>query len=346
MEHGLRASVESHLQGKMSLSALQPLLGSLLLYVFRGCTQADVREVINREGYEFDFLSWRRELPSNGLLLKDQKIHSYWHFVNEERLGLDSISRKEANALECAMEHPKLRRHLKELVKYGARPMTIRQLDNYIGKSLYSSDVTAHMRTLVAKKMSFLVQSFGFTKSSLMAELQINALVTLLRSYPRYENLGHMKAICKASAHNHCINFIKTNTTTSRQRLQQNSDGTYRNVLVPLDMYGPDQSVSSEEGGISATLVTGIDGVSQSQWEQMFALRQVLESGKLKPRQRSFLTLALGRYDEAFSTFLGQPNDDYLEKRPYTDYLRAACRYLDIDETAAFKFLESLRKHF
>lgn len=345
MESGLRASVEFHLHRKYTLPQLQPLFGALLLYSFRGCTQQDIRQLIAKQGYEFDFLSWRRELPSNGLLLKDQKVHTFWKFANGDRLPMDSISRTESNALACALEYPKLQRHLKQLVKYGARAMTVPQLDKYIARSLYSSDVTAYLRTLVSQKMSFLAQSYGYTRSSLLSELQIGALVALLKSYPRYENLGHMRAICKAAGHNHCINVIKSNVTTARQRLKQNEDGTYSNVIVPLDMYGSDQAVHSEEGSVVATLVTGIDGVSQSQWEQMFALKELLESNRLKPRQREFLRLALGTHDPGFSEFLGRPNEDYLEKRPHVDYLRAVCRYLDLDERGAFKFLTSLRNH-
>lgn len=342
---GLRASVESNLRGRCSVSELQPLYGSLMLYAFRGCLQNDVRAVIQKYNYDFDFLTWRRQLPSNGLLLKDQKVAAYWYFVNKKPLRLESISQKEYNAMSLALESPGLKRHLRGLVKYGARPMTISQLDKYIAQSLYSSDVTAYLKTLVSKKMSFLISSFGYTRSSLLAELQVSSLVALLRSYPRYENLGHMKAICKVNAHNHCINFIKTNTSRSRQRLLQNEDGTYSNLLVPLDTYGSDHAVQNAEGTVSATLVTGLDGSSQSHWEQMFALHQLLESKKLRPRQRAFLTLAIGKYDAGFSEFLGRPNDDYLEKRPYTDYLKAACRYLCLDEVAAFKFLSSLREH-
>lgn len=344
MQYGLRASVESHLHSSMRISDLQPLLSHLMLYAFNGCHQSDIREVIRRQGFDFDFLAWRREYPRNGLLLKDQKVWAYWAFVNDEKLKVDSVSRREANALECALETPALRRHLRSLYREGAAALTLPELDGDIQDSLCSDDVNAYLRTLVRTKMSFLVQSFGYTKDHLFSELRSAALVALLKSYPRFEDIGHMRAICKSAAKNHCINFIKTNTTQSRQRLKQNEDGTYSNLMVPMESFGTEHAVASNDGTVSASLVTGLDGVSQSHWEQLFALRQLMHSDKLKPKQRLFLSLALGTPNGEFTAFLGQSNEKYMETRPYGDYLSRLCQFMQVNAEVAKKFLASLQK--
>lgn len=210
---------------------------------------------------------------------------------------------------------------------------------------MYSNDVTAFLRTQVRSKMGFLIKSFGYSSHDLLCELQLSALNTLLRSYPRYEDIGHMRAICKSSARNHSINFINTNTTEGRQRLRKNADGTHTNLMVPIDMFGSEHSIAGEDGVVSATLVSGIDGVSESQWEQLFSLRELQSHPRMTAKHRQFFNLALGKPDGAFSDFLGQPNDQMIERRSYQDYLGSVCKYMGLKESSMNSFLSSLKSH-
>jgi len=324
---------------------LRPLYGALLLYVFRGCKQQQIRNLIDHHQFDFDFLSWRRNLHHMGFLLREVKLWSYWYHSRGQHLRELKLSRGGINAVKSALEFKPLQRHFSYLSEYGAEPLSNNELDQLILDSLYSSDVKAFMGSLVREKMSFLITSFGFTHRDLMCELQLNSLVALLKSYPRFEDVGHMRAICKSSAHNHCINFIHSNTTDSRQRLRKNEDGTHSNLMVPIDMYGADQVFSGEDGVASVSLVSGIDGVSSSQWEQMFALREVMESNKLTESHRRFLRLALGTPDGEFSEFLGMPNDEACESRRYPDYLSSVCKFMGLSQSRMYSFLTSLRGH-
>lgn len=344
---GLREVVAHYYTGKLPTEAqLMPLYGALLLYVFRGCKQASIRKLIKHYDYEFDFLSWRRNIHHMGTLLKEVKLWTYWYFVNGSNLQAVDLPIKERNTVKTALRFKPLQRHLTALRdEYGAPALTPDQLDEMIQESLYSNDVNAYLRSLIREQMGFLVQSFGYTNHDLLCELRINALSTLLRSYPRYEDVGHMRAICKSCSHNHAVNFIKTNTTESRQRLRQNADGTYSNMLVPIDLFGSEQSVSSEEGVVSATLVAGLDGVTQSQWDQLFALRELQNHPRMTARHRQFFNLALGKPDGAFSEFLGSPNDQVIERRPYDEYLKSVCKFMGLKPTSMQSFLASLKGH-
>jgi hypothetical protein len=344
---GIRELVAHYYTGKpRTEQQLMPLYGALLLYVFRGCKQQSVRKLIAHHEYEFDFLSWRRNLSHMGTLLKDVKLWTYWFYVNGVSLKEVPISVREKNSLKLALKFKPLQRHLHSLhTEYGAQPLTPSGLDAMIKASLYSDDVSAFLRSQVRTKMSFLVQSFGYTAHDLVCELSISALNALLKSYPRYEDVGHMRAICKSAAHNHSINFIHTNTTDGRQRLRKNEDGSHSNMLVPIDMFGSDQSVTGSDGIVSATLVSGIDGVTASQWEQMFALRQLQNHPRMTPRHRQFFNLALGKPDGAFSAYLGQPNDHLIERKDYNDYLNHVCKYMGLAQESMQSFLSSLKSH-
>lgn len=343
MNYGLRASVESRLGYKVPPRKLQPLLDVLLLYLFRGCKQTEIRKVLSTLDLEFDFLSWRRELPHNGILLKDCKIWLYRYFLHGEKLPLEDVSRKDRHSMEASLDNEKLNSHLKSLRRYGAKALLPEELDQCLRDSLYSHDVSAFLNSLVRTKLAFLVQSFGYSTHDLVDELRLSSLVTLLRNFPRYEDLGHMRAICKSNARNRAINLIDTNTTESRQRLRQNTDGTYSNLLVPLDMYGTDQSVTGDDGLVSATLVAGLDGVTSSQWERQFSLRQLATNASFTEKQRLFLRLALGEAHGGFSKFLGHPNEEVIESLAYDEYIRRLCRFIRVSEEMAHEFLNSLK---
>ncbi len=344
---GLRELVAHYYTGKpRTEQQLMPLYGALMLYVFRGCKQQSIRKLIAHHEYEFDFLAWRRNLHHMGHLLKDVKLWTYWFYVNGYSMKEVPLDIKEKNSIKQALKFKPLQRHLKALhEEYGAVALTPVQLDAMIQDSLYSDDVTAFLRTQVRSKMGFLVQSFGYTSHDLLCELRLSALSALMKSYPRYEDIGHMRAICKSSARNHSINFIHTNTTDGRQRLRKNEDGTHSNMLVPIDLFGSEQSVLGEDGIVSATLVSGLDGVTQSQWEQTFSLRELQNHPRMTARHRQFFSLALGKPDGAFSEFLGQPNDQLIERRSYSDYLNSVCQYMGLKESSMQSFLSSLKSH-
>jgi len=349
-QSGLRGSVEPLLGSKIDREQAVALYESLLLYTFRGCTQADIRRVLDRKGIEFDFLSWRLALRSNGLLMKNCKVFAYQFYCgNAPSAKTAGIPMKDRNTIGGVVEESRaLRKHFKYLVDYGAQPLSIPELDRQLTEAVYSKDVTAYMNHIVRTKLGFLTASYGHVASDFVDDLRIGALYTLLRSYPRYEDLGHMKAICKSQAHNQAINIIKTNTASSRQRLRQNHDGTYSSLMVPLASFGADQTVTDEGSGtdsvVSSYLVTGIDGTTQSSWEQKFALSELSSSPQLSIKQRTFLSLMSGNPNAEFSAFLGMDNTEAVETLKYTAYMKKVCVFLGVPIRKAQAFLHSLQR--
>jgi hypothetical protein len=345
---GLRDSVEPLLSGKISSESRDALYASLMLYVFRGCKQSDVRSVVNKFGIEFDFLSWRKSIHHNGQLMKNCKVWAYNSFCHRAALpaSFAHISQKDRNTLTTCLNHRPVASHLSSLVEYGATPLDLDEFDEKICESVYSRDVTAYLRTLVRTKLGFLVRSHATPVDDFVDELRTGALFALLRSYPRFEDVGHMRAICKSQAHNNAINIIYTNTTASRQRLTMNDDGTYSSLMVPLAEFGADQVVTSLGSEVisESYLVTGLDGNSQSRWEQSFALSEVAKSHNLSERQRTFLGIMMGQPHAEFSKFLGQDNTVAVEEMLYSAYMRRACKYMKVSYERAQEFLSSLKK--
>lgn len=347
MPEGLRDSVEPLLKCAHSKQQLSDLYAILVTYIFRGCTQHDVRSVMAKSGVKFDFLTWRRALYSNGLLMKNGKVWAYAVFCGMKTSSLD-LSMKDRNTIREALKSPRLIKFLTHLRdEYGAVPLTISQLDRAICDSVYSRDVTAFLNHTARTRMAFLTSSFGIPRSDLVDELRIGALFTVLKSFPRFEDIGHVRAICKAQAHNHSINIIKEQTSQSRQRLIKNDDGSYSNAMIPISEFGDDQFVMSSESGheviASSYLVTGIDGVTQSRWEQGFALKELLSSQDLPPLKRKFLSLMIGSPSAEFSGYLGKSNEEAIHTMQYSAYTRRVCAFLKVPYPAAKNFLESLK---
>lgn len=343
---GLYASTETLINSRLSSEQRRVLYAALTLYVFRGCTQSDIKKALNGHRIEFDFLSWRKDLHRNGLLLKDSKVWLYSTFCTGKK-PKGHLSLDDRKALSMALKSPALNRHLNYLkTDYGAVPLTIPELDRRIHDSLYSSDVSAFIKSTVHNKMGFLVKSFGWSPPDLVNELRIGALFTLLKSYPRYEDIGHMRAICKSQVHNQAVNMIKHQTAIKRQRLHHNRDGTYSSLFVPLYEFSTDGVMSSGSDSdlvTSSYLVTGLDGVSQSSWERSFCMREILSSGSFTSKQKEFLKILLGEPSRGFSEFLGEDNTESIHNRKYDVYVKAACKYLGIPHEAGLKFILSLK---
>jgi hypothetical protein len=117
--------------------------------------------------------------------------------------------------------------------------------------------------------------------------------------------------------------------------------------MVPMSEFGDDQFVASASSGheviASSYLVTGIDGVTQSRWEQSFALNELLASPGLPSLKRRFLNLMVGNPSVEFSAYLGKNNEEAIHNMQYSAYMRRVCLFLKVPFPAAKSFLGSLK---
>lgn len=347
---GLYNSVAECLGAPLSRQQKVALYGRLLHYVFRGCVQADIREWLNTQSLQFDFLAWRRGLHRNGSLLKNVKIFVYSKHVRfpvkAKAFGLDA---KEQNAIKLAMEYGPLTATLNEYEKQKRHPLNLELFDKFVVRSIQNPDVTSYIGKFTHKKMGFLIRSFGETGRDLKSELLSYAIYTLQKAYPRFDDVGHMTAIAKTAIKNRGVNMMKEYTTKKRQRLVQNPDGSYQANTVAISTMSnaqvgdPGSQDSRASAVASSYLVTGLDGVVQSAWEQSFSLDQLRSSKRLKPRQKVFLSLMLGEHSPEFSEFLGAPNEEVIESVDHDEYLLDVCEFMSIPVDKAGAFLASLR---
>lgn len=328
-------------------------MGTLLLYLFRGIHQADMRELFYKLGVDdFDFLSWRRHLHRNGALLRDGKIWVYDKCLGNpaQNASLD-LSRKDLTLLSAGAAYPPLIRRVKFLSRTEGRPsMTPKELDAYIVEVLTSEDFLVYTRKFIRKKMSFLRTSYGVSYADLENDLKIWGNYSLLRSYPRFDDVGHGIAIAKTTVKRRGVNLIKTLTAKRQNQLITRSDGSCEKTTVSLsnieDTTG--QFLTADGTFIhKSLLVTGLDGLSSAasgvSWETLHSLNSMLSGRKLRDRQKEFLSLMLGRHSDKFSEFLGEDNEVFVERTGYDRYMDHVCAFMGLQQETARAFLSNLK---
>jgi hypothetical protein len=228
--------------------------------------------------------------------------------------------------------------------------MTIRQFDRFVGRVLSSEDLVTYTRKFIYRKFSFIMKSYGKELEDIENTLLSNALYGLQRSYPRFEHVGHGIAIAKTLVKRSGINYIQELTTQKQNQLIHDQErNTYSKTTVSLDAMvdGTGQFLSADGTFVHRSLlVVGLAGANtfgQLPWDTLHALKELVNSNKLKAKQRQFLRLMMGDYSEEFSTFLGAENDDMLESIPYHSYLNKVCTFLSIPLDAATQFLSNLK---
>ena len=261
------------------------------------------------------------------------------------------LSEKDIELLNTGMRYRPLRIHLRELRDSEfCRTMTIRQFDRFVGRVLSSEDLVTYTRKFIYRKFSFIMKSYGKELEDIENTLLSNALYGLQRSYPRFEHVGHGIAIAKTLVKRSGINYIQELTTQKQNQLIHDQErNTYSKTTVSLDAMvdGTGQFLSADGTFVHRSLlVVGLAGANtfgQLPWDTLHALKELVNSNKLKAKQRQFLRLMMGDYSEEFSTFLGAENDDMLESIPYHSYLNKVCTFLSIPLDAATQFLSNLK---
>lgn len=346
-------------QHEESLGMMRPelrssVIGALLLYVFRGTDQSEIRSVIKGRGIDFDFLSWRRHLHRNGALLRNGKI-----FVYHKACGLSpspkefELSKRESLWLSRALEFKPLERRLRFLIEEEARPpLCLKSFDNYAGSVLSSEDFVTYVKKYVAKKMAFLRASYNVTFHELQSDLYSWSHYALLRAYPRFDDEGHGIAIAKTIAKRRGVNLIKSLTAQKNDQLITHADGTCERTSVSLSSVsdGTGQFLTADGTFIHRSLlVVGMNGLSSAAssigWDTLYSLKELTKSSQFTSTQRRFLSMMIGNHDAEFSEYLGVPNEDALSKMDYAVYKRRVCQFLSLPEPLANRFLSNLRAH-
>ena len=327
------------------------VIGNLLLYIFHGCDQADVRNALVEKKIPFDFLAWRRHLKQNGPLLRDGKLFVYALAAKQKApVGLD-LSDTDKFLLTQGLRYRPLAQHLRDLLQSPfCKVLSARQFDRFVAKVLSSEDLIVYTRKFINRKMQFIIKSYGKELEEIEDLLKTYALYGLLRAYPRFEHVGHGIAIAKTLIKRSGQNFIQEMTTQKRNELiHDTTNDTYSKTTVSLDglVDGTGQFLTADGTFIHRSLlIVGLSGVNTFEklpWDTLHALQELCHSARLKTKQREFLKLMLGNHSELFSQFLGGENDDLVETMSYSAYMGKVCDFLKVPTDAAIKFLDNLK---
>lgn len=351
----LHAAVDKHLKGRIPLSAKRALRGRLLLYTFRGpISVTDLRNYVDTNAVPFDLLGFRKSLATNGDLLLGSKPYLYSCIAHElgkaASFSADQccISKKEASVLrDTVSSYPRLEKTLRGFVRAGYKVLTPDQLRRLASEVLLTKDYEDYVGKFVHRKMSFLIQSFGYTAKDLINDLKMASYQAILRTYPAFNDYTHVLRLAKVKARNTGMNIIHHATTAGRQRLTRDNQP----LLVPLQILESNGgNVLDQRGTVvhQSYLVVGRSGTrtTDEELDVQRSIEELLDSPKFTAKQKTFLRIMVGQPNVGFTLWLKEPNEEAIERLPYDKYLVEACSYLSIDLKAAHRFLHRLSTFF
>lgn len=305
-----------------------------LSYAFRVIPYTDMVKM-----YQSDAV---QRIARDGTMLLDGKCYVYNQACGEAVAPGDvNLSAEDKRWLSRAAKHPPLAKKLASLRRAKYEALLPADIEQLAGTLIGGAEFTAWLSRFIAKKHSFLISSYGVTRDDLLSDMKASAYYAILRAYPEYQSALHVLNIGKTAAHNRGINIISEYTAESRNRLivgeNANGERTFGATNVSLDM----ESAGTPSGNIVIFHENLVVQSPTAKVDMTLAFQQLQAS--LPPRKREFLRLMRGERDEAFSTFLGEANDDFADRVPYDTLLKRVCAFLDVDREAASRFVTSLR---
>lgn len=266
----------------------------------------------------------------NGYVLKNCKLFA-WACWSARVLGcpqpraLDfQVAPRDAAILrKLNLKHLEPRRNCPRFPAY-----TLRTFDQTTAKMLASSDLRNYVGKFVTKKMSFLMNSYGETRHDLETHLKEAALCAWYKQYPRFDSDLHMVNVAKTQIHNTGQTMITSLTSKSRQRLSQNTDGSFEAVQVDIAVLA-DVAAPPQYGEL---LQDHIQALSAVQF-------------KLNQRARDFLSCYAGQHHLGFSEYIGMDNTDAVDEWPWERYLSQCRKYFDTTPDRVEKLFASIRNY-
>ena len=318
-----------------------------------GALQGDQVAVIfeRKTGVAFKQSAFYTSMRDNGELLHDVKPFALTLCASQEDRYAKYIpsgpirtclSRDVQREVARAITYKPLRSTLVAHLKEGRIPSSPGELDERIEDAMNTEDFKTYVRKFVIRKLRFLFSSLD-EQFGIESELRRHAYYNLLRTYPAWNDQGHMIAIAKNGARNRGHNIIKEQTAQCRSHLHTNSDGTCSASTVSWDLVreGIDAGTRSVYN-----LSCGLDGrtTPQDVFDSIFSLNELMASPELTRLQKHYLQLAAGQYDAQFTDWLGcESNAIQAQDLPFEAYNEQIRSYLNLTPEMTEKFLSSLR---
>ena len=134
--------------------------------------------------------------------LRECKAYLYAHtvdpYTNRRDYGVNAAT---ANLLHKTVDENKdLKQLLARLAsKYPA--YTLPQLDQLIAGALTNTDFQTYIGKFVSRKMAFMLND-GLAKEDIKQDLLLACHRSMLKTYPVFNDAGHIQALIKRTAHN------------------------------------------------------------------------------------------------------------------------------------------------
>ncbi len=330
---------------KLSTNQKSVLYGGIMMYAFKALPHQSVTKNYNEAGIanaQQHVLKLRRDLQSNGCLLRDAKAYAFQKAKYGSAKGKYDLDASDKRLIASAMSWGTFAKYMQQTVKEGWGASSPEDISYLIGRALHNKEIREYVNKFAYKKLSFL-ESYGMSLESAKSDMTSWAVYALLRAYPKWASAGHMLAIAKTAIHNRGINIIHEAITESRQSIRKLNDGTYESLILQWeDLPTTDEA---DAGAFLANnhLAVGLNGSRNEDYEQRFALREITMNTAFKPKQRKFIKLLMGELDNEFSEYIGQCNSDAADKWTFERYFTKVIQFLKIPREAAQEFLRSLR---
>ncbi len=338
------------------------LCTSVLLYVFRAIDSAEMSDMFKT------LLGWsgktcikfRKDLQTSGVIQKDLKFVIYAKLCKAQapKIELSESDTRLVSALSKSTNKSALalKAKCKSYYLTGNVPRSIYVFDKTL------ADVILILRKdfsnkFAAKKFTFLTQSGQLDKEDLKQEFMQYAIYAIYRAYPEIESQLHMNNIAIQAIHNRGINIIKEQTSLSKNRLTKNADGTYSGTVLSLNGDLSDLVFAFESGRGSggsmvqcSSLMSGlegyaVDGESPTNVDRQRDLRLFVEHlmDSLPEKPKEFVSLLMGIHNDAFSEFIGGPNEYLVDTMTRLEYATKAKEFFNLSDSTAQSFFRTLR---
>lgn len=340
------------------------ILSLTLLYTFRLCKASELTETLKeylgwtgQEGIEF-----RKQLAGNGTVNKCMKFYIYEKVLNGGRLDASKYEMSEDDAEFVKnilrLKHKNVLYLIKGLETYGKTHVAREMAEFNAGIVRVYPELELTCDKYISKKFRWMETAGQNERDNLRADMMTFALYAIYRAYPQIDNLMHMKNIGIRAIHNRGVNILKEQSTQKRQRMSKNDDGTFSGNLLSFDHRGFNavQTVDYGTGGnisVCNHLMTGLDGKAvpyerPSDVDRKRDLAKTVGQLNIKikgvTQPKMFMSLLMGEHNEAFSTFLGTPNDEAVDSMDRKEYAEKVREYLKVPEEQATAFVKRLRK--
>lgn len=334
-----------------------------LLYVMRAVAGQDfsdqVREITGWSGRTM--ADFRNTLKFDGYIQRELKFYIYERLAAKTFSVSSLILKEDRDFIQRFVKsddiyQKALAKQCRAYKSLGYKPWALNTFCSELESVM--DDLQVYCKKFSYVSLRFIAESNGARIDDLANELIAYGIYAVYRAYPEIEDTLHLLNIAKQAAHNRGQNLIKEATTKKRSRLSRQKDGTFVATVISLHS----KSISSDYASVVGTtpnsgvmvctsLMAGIDGTcvenesagDVDRKRDLTIAVETLYQSFSSPRAKRFLELLTGAYDEDFSKWLGQANDEMFDVAAREVYAEKVREYLKVPVDKARSFVRGLR---